>query len=193
MIVRRSETARGRDGRQAADAEQHRAAQDLSCPSTSTDTNTTLGDLDFAGLEETQPDELFSAWLELSEEDRKAMEAEFREIFEMSCQKGVSAILDEARWQWRDDPDGLTAFVEEFSALLGRCRRAIAVQVGVGNPGLSLSGSIRRHGAFHACGSVQGLVLVPLGAFSNFQRRASPGTHRHPCIPRWPTGNLGLR
>ena len=85
-----------------------------------------LGDLDFAGLGETQPEKLFAAWLELSEEDRKAVEAEFREIFEMSCEKGVAAILDEARWQWRDEPDGLTAFVEEFSALPGHYDRAMA-------------------------------------------------------------------
>ena len=85
-----------------------------------------LGDLDFAGIGETQPEKLFAAWLELSEEDRKAVEAEFREIFEMSCEKGVAAILDEARWQWRDEPDGLTAFVEEFSALPGHHDRAMA-------------------------------------------------------------------
>ena len=85
-----------------------------------------LEEVDFAGLGETRPEELFAAWLELSEEDRNAIEAEFREIFEMSCEKGVAAILDEARWQWRDDPDGLTSFVEEFSALPGHYDRAMA-------------------------------------------------------------------
>ena len=85
-----------------------------------------LGDLDFAKLGEAQSDELFAAWLELSEEDRKAVEAAFREIFELSCEKGAAAILDEARWQWRDDPGGLTAFVEEFSALPGHYDRAMA-------------------------------------------------------------------
>ena len=84
-----------------------------------------LGDLDFAGLKETQTDPLFAAWMELSEEDRSAMEAEFREIFEMSCEKGVSAILDEARWQWRTDPDQLAVFVEELSALPGHSHRAM--------------------------------------------------------------------
>ena len=69
---------------------------------------------------------LFAAWLERSEEERQAVEAEFWEIFEMSCEKGVAAILDEARWQWRDDPDGLRAFVEEFSALPGHSHRAMA-------------------------------------------------------------------
>ena len=85
-----------------------------------------LGDFEFAELEEAQLDELFAAWLELSEEDRQAMEAEFREILEMSSEHGAAAILDEARWQWRDDPDKLTAFTESFSALPGHYDRAMA-------------------------------------------------------------------
>ena len=48
-----------------------------------------FGELDFATMKETRPDELFRAWLELPEEQRNAMDAEFREIFEMSCEKGV--------------------------------------------------------------------------------------------------------
>ena len=56
-----------------------------------------FGELDFTAMKEARPDELFSAWLELPEEQRSAMEAEFWEIFEMSCEKGVWAILDEAR------------------------------------------------------------------------------------------------
>ena len=84
-----------------------------------------LGDLDFASLKETQTDQLFAAWMDLSEEDRSAMEAEFQEIFDMSCEKGVSAILDEARWQWRTDPDRLTAFIEKLSALPGHDHRAM--------------------------------------------------------------------
>ena len=44
------------------------------------------------------------AWLELPGERRRTLEAEFREIFEMGCEKGTWAILDEARCRWRDDP-----------------------------------------------------------------------------------------
>ena len=84
-----------------------------------------FGELDFAAMKETRPDELFTAWLKLPEEQRNAMDAEFREIFEMSCEKGVWAILDEARWKWRDASDELTAFVETLSSLPGHYHRAM--------------------------------------------------------------------
>ncbi|WP_373498715.1 hypothetical protein [Desulfococcus sp.] len=44
-------------------------------------------DMDFAAMKETRPDELFSARLELPDGKRNAMDTEFREIFEMSCEK----------------------------------------------------------------------------------------------------------
>ena len=50
------------------------------------------------------------------------MEAEFREIFEMGCEKGVLAIVDEARWQWRRDPGRVTAFVEDIVRPAGPLR-----------------------------------------------------------------------
>lgn len=84
-----------------------------------------FGDLDFSSMKEAQPDELFAAWLELSGEQRNAMEFEFREILERSCEKGVWAIFDEARWQWRHDPERLTAFVERLSDLPGHSHRAM--------------------------------------------------------------------
>ena len=71
-----------------------------------------FGDLDFEAMEEPQPEELFTAWLELPDDQRNSMAAEFREIFEICCEKGVWAILDEARWQWQDDPKRLTAFID---------------------------------------------------------------------------------
>lgn len=40
-----------------------------------------FGDLDFAALKGTKPDALFGAWLELPEEQRKPMDAEFQDIF----------------------------------------------------------------------------------------------------------------
>ena len=84
-----------------------------------------LGDLNFAAMKETQPNQLFEARLKLPEEQRNAMGAEFREIFEMRCQKGVWAILEEARWRWRDNPERLTAFVERLSAAPSHYHRAI--------------------------------------------------------------------
>ena len=55
-------------------------------------------------MKETKPDELFGAWLTLPDDQRNTMEAEFRKIFEMSCEKGFLAIIDEARWQLRETP-----------------------------------------------------------------------------------------
>ena len=82
-------------------------------------------DLDFAAMKETKPDALFEAWLGLPEEQRKTMDAEFQEIFELSCEKGFRAIIDEARWQMQADPEGLTAFVETLSALPNHYHRAM--------------------------------------------------------------------
>ncbi len=64
-----------------------------------------FGDLDFAAMKEGKPDELFAAWLALSDNHRNAMDAEFRDIFEMSCEKGFRAIIDEATWQMQEEPD----------------------------------------------------------------------------------------
>ena len=84
-----------------------------------------LEDFGLGTVEKPQPEAQFAAWLELPDDDRNAMEAEFREIFEMGCEKGVGAIVDEARWRWQDDPDRLTALVEALSALPGHDDRAM--------------------------------------------------------------------
>jgi len=56
-------------------------------------------DLDFTAMKETKPDALFAAWLELPEEQRKPIDAEFQDIFDLSCEKDFRAIIDEARRQ----------------------------------------------------------------------------------------------
>jgi len=84
-----------------------------------------LTDLDFGAMKETKPDALFDAWLALPEDDRKAMDAEFQDIFELSCEKGFRAILDEARWQMQAEPDKLTDFIETLSALPNHYHRAM--------------------------------------------------------------------
>ncbi len=45
-------------------------------------------------MKEGKPDALFTGWLELADDRRHAMDAEFRDIFEMSCEKGFKAIID---------------------------------------------------------------------------------------------------
>ena len=84
-----------------------------------------FADVDFAAMKEGKPDELFAAWLALPDNQRNAMDAEFRDIFEMSCEKGFRAIMDEASWQLRETPDDLKAFVEMMSALPNHYERAM--------------------------------------------------------------------
>ena len=82
-------------------------------------------DVDFPAIEETKPDELFAAWLKLPEEQRKPMDAEFQDIFELSSDKGFRAIIDEARWQMRATPEALTGFVEALSGMPNHYHRAM--------------------------------------------------------------------
>ena len=77
-----------------------------------------FGEFDFAAMSETRHDELFAAWLALPEALRNTMDAEFRDIFEMSCEKGCHAILDEAQWHLAQDadPNAAIAFTEMLAA-----------------------------------------------------------------------------
>lgn len=84
-----------------------------------------FGDLDFSAMKEGKPDELFAVWLHLPEGQRNAMDAEFRDIFDMSCEKGFRAIIDEAEFQLGEDE--FTAWVEKLSALPNHYERAMLV------------------------------------------------------------------
>lgn len=84
-----------------------------------------LTDLDWSAIKETHPEELFEAWLALPDEQRNTMDVEFAEIFEMSCEKGFRAIIDEASWHMQDEPDALTRFVETLSDLPNHYHRAM--------------------------------------------------------------------
>ena len=84
-----------------------------------------LTDLDFAGLKETQPNELFAAWLSLPDAVRNEVDAECRDIFEMSCEHGFRAIIDEAEWHLAAEPDGRSAVVEKLAALSNHFERAM--------------------------------------------------------------------
>ena len=84
-----------------------------------------FGDLDFSAMKETQPDELFAAWLYLPDGQRNEMDAEFRDVFELSCEKGFRAIIDEAGWYLTTDPAARTGFVENLAALSNHYERAM--------------------------------------------------------------------
>ena len=70
-----------------------------------------------------------AAWLALPEDRRQGLEAEFCEIFEMSCEKGTWAILDEARHRWRDDPGRLSTFIETLSLQPSHSHRALVTRL----------------------------------------------------------------
>lgn len=84
-----------------------------------------FGDLDYATLNEAEPDELFTAWLDLPDSRRNQMDSEFREIFELSCEKGFRAILDEAQWHLSHDETEISKFVEKLAALPNHFERAM--------------------------------------------------------------------
>lgn len=84
-----------------------------------------LTDFDFSALMDGKPEALFETWLALPEEQRRPADVELQDIFEMSCEKGFRAILDEVRWQWHGDPGTLTAFVERLSDLPNHYHRAM--------------------------------------------------------------------
>lgn len=81
--------------------------------------------LDFAGMKEGTPDALFEAWRDLPDIQRNPLEAELRQIFDMSWEKGWLSILDEARWQFRADPEAFTSFSDQLSALSSHYARAM--------------------------------------------------------------------
>ena len=84
-----------------------------------------FGDLDFEAMKESKPDALFDAWLTLAQAQCKPMDAEFQDIFELSCEKGFRAIIDEARWQMQATPEAVTDFIEILSALPDHYHRAM--------------------------------------------------------------------
>ena len=84
-----------------------------------------LAEVDFAALSEAKPEPLFEAWLGLPENQRNAMDAELREISEMSSEKGWCAIRDEAEWQLREMPEQFAQFVETLAALDSHDERAM--------------------------------------------------------------------
>lgn len=86
-----------------------------------------FGEFDFVAMSETRHDDLFAAWLALPDAERNTMDAVFRDIFEMSCEKGCHAILDEAKWHLNQDADrnATIAFTEKLAALVNHYERAM--------------------------------------------------------------------
>jgi hypothetical protein len=82
-----------------------------------------LGDLDFSAMRETSQtscSQRGSTCLTAS-----AMRSEFRDIFELSCEKGFRAIIDEAEWHLAHDTHARRGFVEKLAALSNHYERAM--------------------------------------------------------------------
>jgi len=69
--------------------------------------------------------DLFKAWMLLNAIQRNSIDAEFQVVFEMSCEKGFRAIIDEARWQLRNDQDALTSLIQNLATLDNHFERAM--------------------------------------------------------------------
>ncbi|HYC55122.1 MAG TPA: hypothetical protein VEL28_09310 [Candidatus Binatia bacterium] len=81
--------------------------------------------LDFEAIADTDPDELVAQWLSVSDDRRRAMDAEFQDIFALSDESGFRAIIDEADWHLAEEPQQRNAFVEHLSSLPSHFDRAM--------------------------------------------------------------------
>ena len=72
-----------------------------------------FNDVDFVSPTGAKLDELFEAWLSLPEGERKRIEGEFQEIFALSRDAAMPAIIQEAAWQMRNEPEVHAAFVDK--------------------------------------------------------------------------------
>jgi hypothetical protein len=84
--------------------------------------------VDLSALQGQSQKRLFDAWLAIPELTRREMDAELREIFAMSCEKGFRAILDEAAWRLVTlgrDAAANDAFVAKLSGLANHFERAM--------------------------------------------------------------------
>lgn len=84
-----------------------------------------LGELDFAAMKEGEPAALFEAWLTLPDDRRRSMEADFREMADLSDKAGFLAILDEAAFHLGSRPEALAALRDKLAGLPDHQSRAM--------------------------------------------------------------------
>ncbi len=85
-----------------------------------------FADLNFSGMDEGKPDELFDRWVALPDEDRRRTDADFRDIDDMSNEKGWLAMLGEARFHLQNQQQVL-GFIEAMAVLPNHHARAMTV------------------------------------------------------------------
>lgn len=88
-----------------------------------------LADFDFAAMKETRIEPLFGAWMALREAQRARMEADLREVADVSNEKGVKAIIDEALFHMEEESEN-PAFVALLMELPDHHDRAMIVFLG---------------------------------------------------------------
>lgn len=88
-------------------------------------THRLLRDFDFTRMRERNPEPLFAEWVKLPADRRDSMDAEFQEIFALSCAKGTQAIIDEASyWIVTVEKRPLQPFIDWLSSLKNHYERA---------------------------------------------------------------------
>lgn len=80
---------------------------------------------DKAALANDKKHALFDAWLGLPVAKRQAMDAEMQAVAALSDEKGFRAIVDEATWQLRYEPDALAEFTMVLAKLANHHARAM--------------------------------------------------------------------
>ena len=83
--------------------------------------------LDFGAMKEGKPDGLFNGWMALPDEGRRRTDADFRDIDDMSNEKGWLAMLGEARWHLQNQQPQVRGFIEAMAALPNHHARAMTV------------------------------------------------------------------
>lgn len=86
-----------------------------------------FGDLDFEKMKQRSVEALVDAWERLPSEQRRALEPQLREIFELASQKGTLAIIDEAKWQVRQGRAPDAELVAKLSGMASHFERAMTV------------------------------------------------------------------
>ncbi len=84
-------------------------------------------DLDFSTMKEAELEPLYEAWEKLDIKKRKRVDAELKTINDLSCKKGIQAVIDEAPFQFRNTPEQIPPFIDKLSKLKNHYDRAMTV------------------------------------------------------------------
>lgn len=86
-----------------------------------------LQGFDFAPVGKGNLHALMAAWRQLPEDERKRMEGDFQEIFPLSRDAAMPAMVDEAKWHLQEKLGAHAAFVKMFATLPNNHARAMTL------------------------------------------------------------------